>query len=188
MYEASKVRQEAPFSLFPTGRPYDPVMPRRGAGILDELSSSLNALSGVFSTPQWGGRAYKLPGPGGSRNSPKLLAVVSPCKTAGAVEVSFKLEPQRAKAIIRQYDWVVPHSFRTLAPSGWVTARVNTKRQMTALTRLLEESHALHPTTAKSTDGPACRRTSSTVAARRIDRVMSELQARGWSPPEDAPG
>ncbi len=160
-------------------------MPRRAAGILDELSSSLNALSGVFSTPQWGGRAYKLPGPGGSRNRPKLLAVVHPSKTAGAVEVSFKLEQQRAKAIISQYDWIVPHSFRTLAPSGWVTARVSTKRQLTALTRLLKESHALHPTTAKRTDGPARSRASSTVAARRIDRVMSELQARGWSPPAD---
>ena len=131
------------------------------------------------------GRAPKLPGPGGSRNSPKLLAVVHPSKTAGAVEVSFKLEQQRAKAIISQYDWIVPHSFRTLAPSGWVTAHVSTKRQLTALTRLLKESHALHPTTAKRTDGPARSRASSTVAARRIDRVMSELQARGWSPPAD---
>ena len=42
-------------------------MSTRLARHMGEIGSLLNDLPNVFSTPQWGGRAYKLPGPNGRR-------------------------------------------------------------------------------------------------------------------------
>ena len=52
-------------------------MAAKGTMLLAEVAKVLNALPGVFSTPQWGGRAYKLPR-GGNSGKPKLLAHVTP--------------------------------------------------------------------------------------------------------------
>jgi hypothetical protein len=161
--------------------------------LLEDLGTVLNAMPGVFSTPQWGGRAYKLPGSGGHRaKRPRLVAFVAPTGDGRAVTVSFKLEPRRAADVIEEHDWIEPHSFRTLAPSGWVTAILTTKRQAAALRRLLLESHALHAPPEPPPPPPAPPRASAPSAAAdggrgasRIDAVMADARARGWSPPAE---
>jgi hypothetical protein len=169
----------------------------RVSRLLGEINTIAAALPGVFSAAQWGGRAYKLPGPGGRRNRPKLLAFVSPARDGRAVGVSFKLPPQRAADVIERHAWIEPHSFRTMAPSGWVSAAVSNKRQLKPLARLLEESRSLYPPPeppeseqAATTRGVGGGQTETTVTraatdlvARRIDRVMKEAKAEGWSPP-----
>ncbi len=145
------------------------------------VSSILNGLGGVFSTPQWGGRAYKLPGPGGSRSKPKLLAHVTTSREGDAVTASFKLEKARAVEVVERYRWIEPHSFRTLAPAGWVTARVTTRRQVTTLAKLLPESRALY---GAAEPEPGRTGTADPVVG-RIDRVMRAARAEGWSPPAD---
>ena len=116
------------------------LMSNRATDLREQLSAILNALPGVFSTPQWGGRAYKVPAKAGSRSKPKLLAFVSLPDSQDAVQVSFKLTPDRAGAMVQRHQWIAPHLFRTLAPAGWVTARVNTKRRLTTLAKLLKEA------------------------------------------------
>ena len=84
-------------SVRPAGKPgtQGPVLrigrrasgPRR-ARLLEDLGAVLNALGGVFSTPQWGGRAYKLPRRGGARERPRLVAFVGPSRDGRAVTVS----------------------------------------------------------------------------------------------------
>ena len=109
-------------------------------GVQAALIAGFGELAGVFSTPQWGGRAYKLPGPNGNRKRPKLLAHVVTTRDGKAITVQFKLAAQRAADVVEQYEWITPHSFRTLAPSGWISARLTTKRQTTTVLRLLRES------------------------------------------------
>ncbi len=156
-------------------------MATRIKDLLASVSSILNELGGVFSAPQWGGRAYKLPGRGGSRSKPKLLAFVGTSREADAVTVMFKLEKARAAEVVERYRWIEPHSFRTLAPAGWVTARVTTRRQVTTLAKLLPESRALY---GAAEPEPAWSRNADPVVG-RIDRVMRAARAEGWSPPAD---
>ncbi len=158
-------------------------MAHRINDIQARVSSILNGLGGVFSTPQWGGRAYKLPGPGGSRSKPKLLAFVGTSPEGDAMTVMFKLEKARAAEAVERYRWIEPHSFRTLAPAGWVTARVTTRRQVTTLAKLLPESRALYGA-AEPEPKPGWSRTAEVVVG-RIDRVMRAARAEGWSPPAD---
>jgi hypothetical protein len=82
--------------------------------LLAELAVLLNGLPGVFSTPQWGGRAYKVPR--GGSGKPKLLAHVTPADGDDGVTVSFKLQPPEAATQVERHVWIAPHSFRTLAP------------------------------------------------------------------------
>lgn len=161
-------------------------MARRIGSILSEISARLGALPGVFSTPQWGGRAYKVPAAGGTKRKPKLLAFVGTDPSGDAVLVSFKLPPSRARAVVRAHDWIRPHAFRTLAPAGWVSAQVTGVRQVRSLTPLLEESRSLLP---EVTDEAVAERSSaasrSDATARRLDRLMGEIIAGGWAPRED---
>jgi hypothetical protein len=165
-------------------------MADRTPALLAEIAAALNRLPGVFSTAQWGGRAYKLPGPGGNRSKPKLVAHVAPTRDGEAVSVSFKLPPERAADVIEKHEWIEPHEFRTLAPAGWVNARISTKRQLRPLGDLLAESRALHPETPDA-DEPdveirtTVRSTGASAAARRIDRVMENAKKDGWTPPPD---
>ena len=152
---------------------------KRTRDLLVELSETLNGLPDVFSTPQWGGRAYKLPGAGGRQDRPKLLAHVG-CDEDGAVTISFKLPPERAKTLIRDNVWIEPHSFRTLAPSGWLTARLTTKRQLATLRRLIRESRELYGSA--NHDIPPSRRRGSDPAAARIDQLMKDLRQEGYEP------
>ncbi len=115
-------------------------MNKRVQAILRDLSCRLNSLPGVFSTPQWGGRAYKVPGPNGNPKKPKLVAFVAMNKARDAIGVQFKLTRPRAEQVIDDHDWIRPHSFRTLAPAGWVSAKVTGKRQVSVLAKLLAES------------------------------------------------
>jgi predicted DNA-binding protein (MmcQ/YjbR family) len=149
-----------------------------GKMLLAEVAKALNALPDVFSTAQWGGRAYKLPRGGSGR--PKLLAHVTPVEDDEGVTVSFKLPPAEAADQVERYDWIAPHSFRTLAPSGWVTAHVRTKRQLGALRKLLVESHALQHTAAAPS-----RSADSTTEAARIDQVLRDAAGDGWTPQSD---
>lgn len=158
-----------------------PVTPRT-TRLLEELAGILNGLPAVFSTPQWGGRAYKVrTGAGGKF---KLLAHVTVDGTS--VHIGFKLPPQRARDAVERYGWIAPSAFRTLAPSGWVSAEVTTRRQLAVLGRLLGESHRLYG--AHVPEKPARKAPSATEpgpAARHIDRVMNELADQGWQPPSD---
>jgi hypothetical protein len=162
-------------------------MNERISRLLGEINTILASLPGVFSTAQWGGRAYKLPGPGGGRHRPRLLAFVNPVKDGLAVGVSFKLPPPRAADVIQRHAWIEPHSFRTMAPSGWVSAAVSSKRQLGPLARLLEESRALYPEARAEREETetTITRAATDLVARRIDRVMKEARAEGWSPPAD---
>ena len=160
-------------------------MNKRVQAILHDLSSWLNSLPGVFSTPQWGGRAYKVPGPNGNPKKPKLVAFVALNKPRDAIGVQFKLPGPRAAQVVDDHDWISPHSFRTLAPAGWVSAKVTGKRQLTVLAKLLAESRALYPAVEKTQADPKERSTRSDAVSRRIDQVMGEMQADGWRPPGD---
>ena len=157
-------------------------MNKRVQAILRDLTRRLNSLPGVFSTPQWGGRAYKVLGPNGNPNKPKLVAFVAMNKARDAIGVQFKLTRPRAEQVIDDHDWIRPHSFRTLAPAGWVSAKVTGKRQLTVLAKLLAESRALYPTVPKTQANPKERSTGSDDVSRRIDHVMREMQAEGWRP------
>ncbi len=157
-------------------------MNKRVQVILRDLSSRLNSLPGVFSTPQWGGRAYKVPGPNGNPKKPKLVAFVAINKARDAIGVQFKLTRPRAEQVIDDLDWISPHSFRTLAPAGWVSAKVTGKRQLNVLTKLLAESRALYPTIEKAQASPKERNAGSDAVSRRIDQVMGVMQAEGWRP------
>jgi predicted DNA-binding protein (MmcQ/YjbR family) len=155
-------------------------MAARTQMLLAELAAVLNGLPGVFSTPQWGGRAYKVPRRGSGK--PKLLAHVMPAEGEDAVTVSFKLPPPEAATEVERHDWIAPHSFRTLAPSGWVTAHVRTKRQLATLRRLLHESHGLHGVV--TADDPSPEPGGGDESA-RINRVLGEAANDGWSPQSD---
>ncbi len=149
-------------------------------GLLGEIGAVLNGLPGVFSTVQWGGRAYKVPGPSG-RSKARLLAFVSTDDDGPDAFISFKLKPPRARELVDRHDWIEPHSFRTLAPAGWLTARVRTNRQLAIIADLLRESRTLYAPAAETEPKPS----RHDDAARRIDQVMSNLRASGWSPPQD---
>ncbi|UCD76652.1 MAG: hypothetical protein JSV91_06945 [Phycisphaerales bacterium] len=165
-------------------------MSDRVNNLLSEMGGFLGGLPGVFSAAQWGGRAFKLPGPGGNRRKPKLLAFVSTETEADWVGVSFKLPPERAAWAIDKYAWLEPHSFRTLAPSGWVHAEITSKRQIGPLTRLLEESRALYPQVEEPPvvetergGGLSGGAGGGGAVTRRIDQVMADALKDGWSPP-----
>ena len=66
--------------------------------------------------------------------------------------------------------------------SGWLTARVRTKRQLAALRKLLQQSHSLHGVGAGSDPGP---RQEGDDATARIDRVLREAADEGWAPRSD---
>jgi len=154
------------------------------AALLERVAAALNAMPDVFSTLQWGGRAYKLPGPGGSRRKPKLLAHVVLEKDGKAIFIDFKLPKDRARGVIKSLAWIKPHSFRTLAPSGWVAATIQTKRQCDEAIKLLLESRAVHPLMKATEDRPALdqSRAASNAVARRIESVMRDKRASGWRP------
>ena len=141
------------------------------AVIQESIAAALNAMPGVFSTVQWGGRAYKLPGPNGSKRKPKLLAHVCITKAGDALSVDFKLERDRAKKVIAAHDWIERHHFRTLAPSGWVSATVKNTTQAKALTNLLVESRAMYPI--ESSPKRAKAEPTGDIA-RHIDSVMRQ--------------
>jgi len=174
-------------------------MNKTTTNIQESLARALNALPGVFSSVQWGGRAYKLPGPGSrGLKRPVLLAHVWIEKGGESVGVAFKLDRQRAKTVLRQHDWLAPHSFRTLAPSGWITAEIRTKAQCRIMLDLLRESRSLHPmptaedATAATRSGKPSRNrkrgpaTSDDPIARRIDSVLQRKREEGWRPQADA--
>jgi hypothetical protein len=168
-------------------------MAPRSGQLLGEIGSSLGELPDVFSTAQWGGRAYKVPGPGGSRNRPKLLAFVCLTRDEKAVSVSFKLPKDRAAAAVDRHAWIEPHDFGSLARSGWVAARLTTRRQWQSLRPLIQASRQLYPRTEPEPETEAESRrparqgsdSSRSHEARRIDRVMREAADAGWSPGED---
>ena len=166
-------------------------MPTRPDQILDTLAAVLNGMDGVFSTPQWGGRAYKVarPGVAGTRakSEPKgkIVAFMALDGSGKAVQVSFKIPPDDARSACERYDWIQPHSFRTLAPSGWLTATVVSKRHVGALTRLLVQSHALHGVLATGPTETAEASRATDADASHIDRVMDKVRDDGWSPRSD---
>ena len=157
-------------------------MARRPQGLLDDLAAVLNDLPGVFSTAQWGGRAYKV----GQPKKPKVLAHLCLSSSGDAVTVSFKLTPTRASDVLERHEWIAPHSFRTLAPAGWLTATITMKRQVGTVGRLLAESHGLYKVpdrTVDQPDGETPVRRIGNEAASRIDQVMGDV--KGWKPPAD---
>ncbi len=154
-------------------------MAKRTANLLAELSACLNAMPGVFSTPQWGGRAYKVP----RGRAAKLLAFVS-TEESGAIHVSFKIPVQEAARAVEQHDWIEPHSFRTLAPAGWLSATVSARRQLPALKSFLQASYLLHGGAPPPQDGQRGGSAPDPVS-RRIEAVMKEVAADGWEPHSD---
>lgn len=164
-------------------------MARRRGDILESIAAALNALPGVFSTVQWGGRAYKLPG-AGTLKKPRLLAHVWLAKDGKSVGVELKLERSRAADVIERHDWIRPHSFKTLAPSGWISARVSSVRQVVVLRKLLAESHAaLRPREVMSPSENRKKTTRSPHSAEAghdaVARVLAEKREAGWLPDSD---
>ncbi len=160
-------------------------MAKRIPELMGEVGTILNAFPGVFSTVQWGGRAYKLPGVNGSLKKPKLLTFVSLTKDEKAVSVVFKLPRERSADVIERYAWVEPMNFGTWGKSGWITARVSQKRQLGPLAKLLTECRANFPQTViKPERGKrrAGESSGSNPIVRRLDRVMAEAKADGWEP------
>jgi hypothetical protein len=165
-------------------------MSRAPSRILESLAVVLNRLPGVFSTAQWGGRAYKLPGPGGSLKKPKLLAFVSLSRDGASVVLTFKLPKPRAVETIGRHSWIIKESFGSLGAAGWVQAKLTQQRQINVLTGLLAESRALYPvshaeTAVRAEDDAGGAKAGSSAVARRIARVMQQELPEGWSPPQD---
>ncbi len=165
-------------------------MPIRPAQILDTLATVLNGMDCVFSTPQWGGRAYKVPksdgAQGNSKGKGKIVAFMALDAAGKAAQVSFKIPPADAHDACERYDWIEPHSFRTLAPSGWVTATVATKRQVGTLSRFLKQSHAMHRVRTATPPAPSAGSSRpADLDAGHIDRVMDSVRDDGWSPQSD---
>jgi hypothetical protein len=170
-----------------TGAPILCAMPKSIAAIQELIAGALNALPGVFSTVQWGGRAYKLPGPNGNRKKPRLLAHVWLSDDGDHVGLSFKLQKKRAEEVVDQFGWITPHSFRTLAPSGWITAEVRTKAQCRIIAKLLAECRAQFPVDDVQPQKSAATRRGKPdgevdVVTRRIEAVVRQKRAEGWSP------
>lgn len=172
--------------------------------ILERVDAALSVLPGVYSTAQWGGRAYKLPGPGGSLKRPKLVAFVVVLKDNAGVEVSFKLNKARAAVVVKGSDFIRPNSFGSLGRAGWLEARLTRVRQVATLRPLLVECRAMFggqdqavdhaastppntieggresaraPGRSKTTVSPA-----SPVAARIARVVEAARHELGWSP------
>jgi hypothetical protein len=142
-----------------------------------EVATLLGGFPDVFSTVQWGGRAYKL----GNPRKPRLLAFVS-SDDPRRVCVTFKLPRPRAGEVVDRHAWIRPHEFRTLAPAGWVTATASCKRHLQILTGLLSESRALYPVQRTGPRNPppaAAPAPGVHPDAARIDRVMALLRDRG---------
>ncbi len=155
-------------------------MANRTANLLADLAECLNAMPGVFSTPQWGGRAYKIERPGRRRGA-KLLAFVAP-EDDGAIHVSFKIPIPQAATAVRQHDWIEPHSFRTLAPAGWLSATVRARKQLPVLKGFLETSYRL----LGGGQVPQQEERPQDAGVReRIDSVMKDVAADGWEPQSD---
>jgi hypothetical protein len=154
-------------------------------GLLKAIGSDLADLPDVYSTAQWGGRAWKVPGPGGSKAKPKLLAHVTPTRDERAISVTFKLPRDRAAAAADAHAWIEPSSFGKLGRSGWLAATLTTKRQWKTLRPLLAESREQYPRTEPARAEPARRGRVGSDDARRVDRVMKELGESGWSPGDD---
>jgi hypothetical protein len=155
--------------------------------LLGQIGKVLNGLPDVFSTAQWGGRAYKLPGPNGSLKRPKLLAFVDVAKSGDAVSVVFKLPPDAAQEAIGRFDWIGPFKFGALEKTGWIDATVSDGRQVRTLKRLLKVCHAMFPRAERPSGDRSRAADDSSAAAnpvvRRIDRVMTQARAEGWTPP-----
>jgi hypothetical protein len=162
-------------------------MGRIAHDLLAGVAKILNDLPDVTSAAQWGGRAYKLPGPGGSMKRPKLLAFVSAADDGRTVHVTFKLEKMRAGHVIRAHDWIAREPFGSLGKAGWVLAHLRTRTQLKVLSKLLSESRLLHPAhkppePMQSVMRDDHRTSAQDAVARRIDRVMLELKSNGWRP------
>ena len=153
--------------------------------LLGEIGSILNDLPDVFSTAQWGGRAYKLPNPNGNRKKPKLLAFVTKTPEEDAVRVVFKMPKDRSVASIERYGWVEPFEFGNWKKSGWVAAQINGKRQLKPLGRLLGECRAMFPAQDARESSPGRSPASSNPIVNRLDRVLGQARADGWTPAED---
>ena len=162
--------------------------------IQEALSKALNTMPGVFSTVQWGGRAYKLPGPG-TRGKKKAVLLTHVClnKAGDAVCLGFRLEKRRAKAVIKQYEWVKVNSFGSLGKSGWVEMAITTKAQCKVTTALLRESRALHAMPeetpkerTRSRRGKRTKDAERNVVARRLESVLRNKREEGWRPDRDA--
>lgn len=165
-------------------------MSTRLARLMGEISSLLNDLPDVFSTPQWGGRAYKLPGPNGSLKKPKLLAFVVMTRDQDAVSVVFKLPKSLSDETPQRFGWIEPFNFGNWKNAGWINARITDGRQLRTLKRLLKECRALFPDQIpqpETASGAASHMTSDSVAS-RIDRVVTKAIAEGWSPPDEMDG
>jgi hypothetical protein len=164
-------------------------------GILESLASALNAMPDVFSTPQWGGRAYKLPGPGSrGKRKPVLLTHVTIPKQRDCVRLGFRLDLQRARAVVKQHTFIKPSTFGTLGKNGWLETAITTKAQCRIVIDLLKESRALHPVS----EPAATRGTRSSTPTRkksagaqgnaeamRIDAVLRRKRDEGWTLQDD---
>ena len=134
----------------------------------------------VFVSEQWGGWAYKIPGPNGNRAKPKLVAFVHEIERGRALCVEFKLQISRADQSITEHDWIDRHPWQNLGPAGWVQAQLTRKPQVPMLSKLITESRALLPkvrvpeTQEVVTDGSR--------TARHIDHVMRAARDSGWCP------
>ena len=153
--------------------------------IQETISNALNKLPDVFSTVQWGGRAYKVQLHGPGRRNFKLLAHLWLSDEEDAVGIAFKLDRKRAHDVVERFEWIEPHSFRTLAPAGWVSARIKTKSQCAALIKLLGESRAQYPMNTTGSMRRGKRRAEVDVVSRRIEVVVREKVRAGWSPNQD---
>jgi hypothetical protein len=161
-------------------------MPRTAAAgaILAAIDRAITPLPGVFSTPQWGGRAYKVPGPGNSKKRPKLLAFIEQPRDRKAVIVSFKLPKPRAAAAIRQHAWIKRNSFGSLGRSGWVEAHITAARHITTLAPLIRESRTLLPTFANDAEP---RTTRDTRPAHDARQRANDSKRRADGPPSSSP-
>lgn len=146
------------------------------------VSRALNELPQVFSTVQWGGRAYKV----GSARKFKLLAHTWISRQGDALHIDLKLQKKRAADVVKRFAWINRHSFRTLGSSGWITCEIRTKTQAKAVIPLLSESHAMYPINSEEKQMRSRERDSEVeIVVRTMDAVLSRKKAEGWRPIHD---
>jgi hypothetical protein len=116
-------------------------------------------------------------------------------KAEDAVCLGFRLEKPRAKAVIKQHDWIRVNSFGSLGKNGWVETDVRTKAQCKVIVALLRESHSLHaiaedvkPTQRRAKNASGRRRgkpgseAADDPVTRRLEAVLRQKREEGWKP------
>ena len=153
--------------------------PTNTSKLLNELNEYLLAFKQVFSSIQWGGKAYKLPDIKGNKSKPKLFVFTQIDEKNNALIADFKLPLEVAANAVEKHAHLTPSPFSNWAKTGWVSARFTTTRQLTSTKPLFKISYDNLP---KPSISPSSKPTpqsaspsSTSPVAQKIDTIMQSF-------------